>query len=85
MASATRKVLTRLKFDHQALRLLSLLGYDQKTVPAKDEAVYLRSTGNLSTGGTAVDVTDTIHPDNREMASARCPRHRPLTSPASIF
>ena len=38
------------------------------TVPAKGEEVYLRSTANLSTGGTAIDVTDTIHPDNREMA-----------------
>ena len=30
--------------------------------------MYLRSTANLSTGGTATDVTDVIHPDNREMA-----------------
>ena len=30
--------------------------------------VYLRSTGNLSTGGTAVDLTDVIHPDNAGMA-----------------
>ena len=62
------KVLTRLEFDHQAERLLAKLGYDHKTVPAKDEVVYLRSTANLSTGGTAIDVTDIIHPDNREMA-----------------
>jgi cyanophycin synthetase len=62
------KVLTRLEFDHQAERLLAKLGYDRETVPAKDEVVYLRSTANLSTGGTAIDVTDTIHPDNREMA-----------------
>jgi cyanophycin synthetase len=32
------------------------------------EVVYLRSTGNLSTGGTAIDLTDAVHPDNREMA-----------------
>ncbi|MDH3616503.1 MAG: cyanophycin synthetase [Gammaproteobacteria bacterium] len=62
------KVLTRLEFDHQAERLLAKLGYDKDTVPAKDEVVYLRSTANLSTGGTAIDVTDIIHPDNREMA-----------------
>jgi cyanophycin synthetase len=62
------KVLTRLEFDHQAERLLKKLGYDRDTVPAKDEIVYLRSTANLSTGGTALDVTDVIHPDNREMA-----------------
>ena len=62
------KVLTRLEFDHQAERLLAKLGYDKNAVPAKDEVVYLRSTANLSTGGTAIDVTDIIHPDNREMA-----------------
>ena len=62
------KVLTRLELDHQAERLLTKLGYDRNTVPAEGETVYLRSTANLSTGGTAVDVTDTIHPDNREMA-----------------
>jgi cyanophycin synthetase len=31
--------------------------------------VFLRGTGNLSTGGTAIDLTDLTHPDNREMAS----------------
>ncbi|MFQ6004545.1 MAG: cyanophycin synthetase [Woeseia sp.] len=62
------KVLTRLELDHQADRLLTKLGYDHDTVPNNGEVVYLRKTANLSTGGTAIDVTDTIHPDNREMA-----------------
>ncbi|MCH9651178.1 MAG: cyanophycin synthetase [Deltaproteobacteria bacterium] len=62
------KVLTRLELDHQAERLLTQKGYDSSSVPSAGEVVYLRSTGNLSTGGTAVDVTDIIHPDNREMA-----------------
>ena len=62
------KVLTRLEFDHQADRLLEQLGYTRQTVPKKDEFVFLRSTANLSTGGTAIDVTDSVHPDNREMA-----------------
>jgi len=62
------KVLTRLEFDHQAERLLGKQGYDHSTVPEKGEVVFLRSTANLSTGGTAIDVTDVIHPDNREMA-----------------
>ncbi|MDP6937817.1 MAG: cyanophycin synthetase [Planctomycetota bacterium] len=62
------KVLTRLELDHQALRLLELKDMTAESVPASEEVVYLRSTGNLSTGGTAVDVTDVIHPDNREMA-----------------
>jgi cyanophycin synthetase len=62
------KVLTRIEFDHQAERLLAKLGYDRRTVPAAGEVVYLRSTANLSTGGTAIDVTDSVHPDNRQMA-----------------
>lgn len=62
------KVLTRLEFDHQADRLLEQAGYTQNTVLDKDEIFYLRSTANLSTGGTAIDLTDVVHPDNRDMA-----------------
>ena len=61
-------MLTRLVFDHQAERLLELKGYTRQSVPTEGEMVFLRSTGNLSTGGTAVDKTDAVHPDNREMA-----------------
>jgi cyanophycin synthetase len=62
------KVLTRLEFDGQADRLLEKKGYTRLTIPAEGEIVFLRSTGNLSTGGTAIDVTDIVHPDNLEMA-----------------
>jgi cyanophycin synthetase len=62
------KVLTRLVLDHQAETLLAKKGYTKDTVPAEGERVFLRSTGNLSTGGTATDVTDLVHPDNVEMA-----------------
>ncbi len=63
------KVLTRLVFDHQAETMLARKGYTKETVPAAGEHVFLRSTGNLSTGGTATDVTDLVHPDNVEMAT----------------
>ena len=62
------KVLTRIAIDHQAERLLLDAGYTLETVIAAGEVFYLCSTGNLSTGGTAVDMTDTCHHDNREMA-----------------
>ena len=62
------KVLTRLEFDHQAERLLKLGGYDKNSVLKQGEVFFLRTTANLSTGGTAIDVTDIVHPDNREMA-----------------
>ncbi|MCX5744221.1 MAG: cyanophycin synthetase [Proteobacteria bacterium] len=63
------KVLTRLEFDHQADRLMEQKGVSQATVLPDGEVFFLRSTGNLSTGGTAIDLTDVVHPDNREMAS----------------
>lgn len=61
-------VLTRLELDDQALRLLTEKGYTPDSVPPAGEEVYLRKTANISTGGTAVDCTDTIHPDNKLMA-----------------
>lgn len=61
-------VLTKLELDDQAFRLLGEKGYTPESVPPEGEVVYLRKTANISTGGTAVDVTDTIHPDNKSMA-----------------
>lgn len=57
-------VLTEITVDRDTTDLLTKLGYDLDTVPAKDEIVYLKSTANLSTGGTSVDVTDMMHPEN---------------------
>jgi cyanophycin synthetase len=62
------KVLTRLELDAQAAMMMERVGYTADSVPNAGEVVYLRSTANLSTGGTATDVTDIIHPDNRDMA-----------------
>jgi cyanophycin synthetase len=62
------KVLTRLELDHQAERLMEKGGINSTTVLPEGEVFYLRSTANLSTGGTAIDMTDVVHPDNREMA-----------------
>jgi len=62
------KVMTRLELDAQADMMLKRQGLDADAVPAAARVVLLRSTANLSTGGTATDVTDIIHPDNRDMA-----------------
>ena len=62
------KVLTRLELDAQAHKMLEHVNMRSDSVPGAGEVVLLRSTANLSTGGTAADVTDIIHPDNREMA-----------------
>ncbi len=62
------KVLTWLEIDSQAKRLMADAGYDENTVLKKGDQFFLRATANLSTGGTAIDLTDVVHPDNREMA-----------------
>ena len=62
------KVMTRIELDAQADMMLARAGMTVDSVPAAGQMVLLRSTANLSTGGTATDVTDVIHPDNRDMA-----------------
>ena len=62
------KVLTRISLDAAAERMLQQLGMTSESVPAEGQVVYLQPTANLSTGGTSVDVTDVIHPDNKSMA-----------------
>ncbi len=62
------KVLTRIELDREANMMLERVGMTADSVPDADTIVFLRSTANLSTGGTATDVTDIIHPDNRDMA-----------------
>jgi cyanophycin synthetase len=62
------KVLTQLTLDKQATRLMEAGNVTKDTVLPKDELFYLRDTANLSTGGTAIDLTDVVHPDNRDMA-----------------
>ena len=61
-------VLTEIEVDKDTNELLAKLNYTLETVPQKGEIVYLKSTANLSTGGTSIDVTDMIHPENIQMA-----------------
>ena len=57
-------VLTQIDVDRDTEDLLEKLGYTLTTIPKVDEIVFLKSTANLSTGGTSVDVTDMMHPEN---------------------
>ncbi len=61
-------VLTEIDVDKDTNELLEKLNYTLETVPQKGEIVYLKSTANLSTGGTSIDVTDMVHPENIQMA-----------------
>lgn len=55
--------LTRIRLDDIALARLQAQGLAPDSVPALGQRVVLRDNANLSTGGTATDVTDTVHPD----------------------
>jgi cyanophycin synthetase len=57
-------VLTLISIDRDTHEMLNKVGYTLDTIPAKGEKVFLKSTANLSTGGTSVDVTDQVHPQN---------------------
>lgn len=61
-------ILTEIGVDKDTLELLEKLNYTLETIPQKGEIVYLKSTANLSTGGTSIDVTDMVHPENITMA-----------------
>jgi cyanophycin synthetase len=61
-------VMTRIKADEHVVAYLAKRGLSLDSVPSAGERVFLRDTANLSTGGTAVDRTDDIHPDNATIA-----------------
>ncbi len=55
--------LTKIRFDEIAIARLEAQGLQPESVPAKGQRVILRNNANLSTGGTATDVTDDVHPE----------------------
>ena len=55
--------LTKIRLDDIAKNRLKEQGLDENSVPAKGTRVILRNNANLSTGGTATDVTDDVHPE----------------------
>ena len=55
--------LTKIRFDDIAVARLQVQGLQPDSVPEKGRRVILRNNANLSTGGTAADVTDDVHPD----------------------
>lgn len=61
-------VLTNISVNDMTQNILEDKGYTVDTVLADKEFLKLKDTGNLSTGGTAEDVTDMVHPFNVFMA-----------------
>ncbi|MTI96337.1 MAG: cyanophycin synthetase, partial [Firmicutes bacterium] len=62
------KPLTRIRADQVMFNVLARQNLTMNYVPEKDESINLRDNANLSTGGTAEDVTDIVHPDNMRLA-----------------
>jgi cyanophycin synthetase len=62
------RVLTRIRVTEAAEELLAKQGLGLGDVPTKAVRVHLAATGNMSTGGTAIDRTHEAHPDNVEIA-----------------
>ncbi|MCF6096203.1 cyanophycin synthetase [Thermovorax subterraneus] len=62
------KPLTKIKIDPVVLRVLAKHGYTLDSIPENGQVVFLRENCNLSTGGTARDVTDLVCPENRTLA-----------------
>ena len=62
------KILTRISIDSQTMETLQRQGIGLDHVPEEGAFVQLKQTGNMSTGGTSIDRTDDIHPDNAQIA-----------------
>jgi len=55
--------LTKIRLDEIAHACLAAQGMTPASIPVKGRRVNLRHNANLSTGGSATDVTDDVHPD----------------------
>jgi cyanophycin synthetase len=58
------KVLTQITVDGQTMRCIQKAGHELGSVLKKGERLDLKTTANISTGGTSIDVTDEVHPEN---------------------
>jgi cyanophycin synthetase len=57
-------VLTQIDIDNQSMRCIQNAGHTLDSVLPKGERLVLKTTANISTGGTAIDLTDEVHPEN---------------------
>lgn len=64
----SRSVMMRLKLDTEALSCMAEEGLSPESIPTVGRFIRLRRTANISTGGTAIDVSSEVHPNNRLLA-----------------
>lgn len=61
------KPLTKIKIDQVVMLNLTKQGLTPDSVLPAGTELFLRENGNLSTGGTACDVTEQVHPENQQL------------------
>lgn len=62
------KNLTKIAIDEDTKRALKIQDLSLDSIPKNNQKVFVKSTANLSSGGTATDVTQKVHPLNQRMA-----------------
>lgn len=54
--------------DNHRLRVMGGQGFDPTSVPQVGQLVLIDTKAGLSTGGDAMDITDSVHPEMRDIA-----------------
>ncbi|WP_257351337.1 cyanophycin synthetase [Pseudalkalibacillus decolorationis] len=62
------KPMTKIPINQSVVSYLKMKNLTLETIVGKGETVHLLGNANLSTGGLAIDVTDTVHPSYCEIA-----------------
>ncbi|NLK94325.1 MAG: cyanophycin synthetase [Clostridiales bacterium] len=61
------KPLTKIKIDEKLLKTVKKQGYSLSSIPPEGKKITLRYNANLSTGGEAIDYTELISEENKEI------------------
>jgi len=61
-------VLTKIVIEEMTKNILSSFGLAEDSILEEGRRMNLKTTANLSVGGTATDVTDVVHPANKALA-----------------
>lgn len=69
---AYERAMNRVPIDQRLLKLLAAQGWSLDATPPAGTRVQLSRTANISQGGSAIDRSSTIHPDNRTLACDIC-------------
>jgi D-alanine-D-alanine ligase-like ATP-grasp enzyme len=83
--SPENRLLRPIGLDGEANRLLKRQGLAPNSVVPEDRDVWLRDVCNADEGGEIVEVTDSVHPDHRDMALAAADVLGPVLSGVDLI